>query len=88
MFICQKYLNGHLFMPGVALYKKRWGVLKSTTRAKLVVIPTEIQNLKHLEAYIKLPGNYLVTKLKMIYQPLPQGRTKPFDITLSQGAAT
>ena len=63
-------------------------VFKLTTRTKPIVIPTEIQNLKDLEAYIKLPGNYPLTKLKMNYQPLPQGRTKPFDITLSQGAAT
>jgi type IV secretory pathway TraG/TraD family ATPase VirD4 len=68
MFICQEYLNGHLFMLWAASYKKRWGVLKSTTRAKLVVIPTEIQNLKDLEAYIKLPGTYPITKFKMDYQ--------------------
>ncbi len=42
--------------------------LNQQTNTKPIVIPTEIQNLKDLEAYIKLPGNYPITKLKMKYQ--------------------
>jgi len=44
------------------------------------VIPTEIQSLKDLEAYIKLPGNYPITKLKMDYKNLLQ-RINAFDIS-------
>lgn len=43
--------------------------LNQQTHIKPIIIPTEIQNLKDLEAYIKLPGNYPITKLKMLYTP-------------------
>lgn len=46
--------------------------LNQQTNIKPLVIPTEIQNLKDLEAYIKLPGNYPVTKLRMNYKNLRQ----------------
>lgn len=45
--------------------------LNQQTHIKPIIIPTEIQNLKDLEAYIKLPGNYPITKLKMLYRHLP-----------------
>ncbi len=44
--------------------------LNQQTYTKPIVIPTEIQNLENLEAYIKLPGHYPVTKIKMEYQQL------------------
>ncbi len=44
------------------------------------MIPTKTQNLRDLETYIKLLGNYPITKLKMPYQQVPQGSTKVFDI--------
>mgnify|MGYP001039031413 FL=1 len=46
--------------------------LNQQTHTKLIVIPTEIQNLEDLEAYIRLPGNYPITKLKMPYQYFPE----------------
>jgi type IV conjugative transfer system coupling protein TraD len=41
--------------------------LTQQTHTKPIVIPTEIQNLRDLEAYIKLPGDCPITKLKMKY---------------------
>ncbi len=52
--------------------------LNQQTHTKPIIIPTEIQNLKDLEAFIKLPGNYPITKLKMSYQHLTSGGTKAF----------
>ncbi|MBN9344473.1 MAG: type IV secretion system DNA-binding domain-containing protein [Holosporales bacterium] len=46
--------------------------LNQQTHTKPIIIPTEIQNLKDLEAYIKLPGDYPITKLRMKYQQLTQ----------------
>ncbi|OJX13134.1 MAG: hypothetical protein BGO77_08585 [Caedibacter sp. 37-49] len=54
--------------------------LNQQTHTKPIVIPTEIQSLKDLEAYIKLPGNYPITKLKMDYKNLLQ-RINAFDIS-------
>ncbi len=60
--------------------------LNQQTHTKPIVIPTEIQNLRDLEAYIKLPGNYPITKLKMLYQHLPQASVKAFDLSLTTEA--
>jgi len=53
--------------------------LNQQTHTKPIVIPTEIQNLRDLEAYIKLPGNYPITKHKMDYQSFPSEKIKSFD---------
>ncbi len=42
--------------------------LSHHTRQKPLVMPTELSQLKDLEAYIKLPGDYPCTKLQMKYQ--------------------
>ena len=42
--------------------------LSHHTRQKPLVMPTELSQLKDLEAYIKLPGYYPCTKLQMTYQ--------------------
>ncbi|MBN9344496.1 MAG: type IV secretion system DNA-binding domain-containing protein [Holosporales bacterium] len=60
--------------------------LNQQTNTKPIVIPTEIQNLRDLEAYIKLPGNYPITKLKMLYQPQPSSKIEIFDFSLARGA--
>ncbi|MBN9344503.1 MAG: hypothetical protein BGO76_04500 [Caedibacter sp. 38-128] len=66
-------------------YTRRYGVsLNQQTHTKPIILPTGIQNLKDLEAYIKLPGNYSITKLKMPYQQVPQGSTKVFDIKVME----
>ncbi len=50
--------------------------LSQRSKKQPLVLPTEISNLKDLEAYIKLPGDFPITKLKMKYQvsrPLSPG---------------
>jgi type IV secretory pathway TraG/TraD family ATPase VirD4 len=42
--------------------------LSHHTRQKPLVMPTELSQLKDLECYIKLPGDYPCTKLQMSYQ--------------------
>jgi type IV secretory pathway TraG/TraD family ATPase VirD4 len=42
--------------------------LSHHTRQKPLVMPTELSQLKDLECYIKLPGDYPCTKLQMTYQ--------------------
>jgi hypothetical protein len=46
------------------------------------MIPTKTQNLKDLEAYIKLPGNYPITKLKMDYQSFSQRKIESFNMAV------
>jgi len=42
--------------------------LSHHTRQKPLVMPTELSQLKDLECYVKLPGDYPCTKLQMTYQ--------------------
>ena len=42
--------------------------LNIAERRRPLVIPTEIMNLEDLECFVKLPGPYPITKLKMKYQ--------------------
>jgi len=53
--------------------------LSTQTKMKPLVIPTEIADLRDLEAYVKLPGAYPVTKLRMKYKNLPQ-KELAFDL--------
>ena len=46
--------------------------IQSVRRKELLVISTEISNLPNLECFIKLAGNYPITKLKMTYQNPPR----------------
>lgn len=48
--------------------------LSHHTRQKPIVMPTEFSQLKDLECYVKLPGDYPCTKLQMSYQT-PSGST-------------
>lgn len=50
--------------------------LSHQTRQKPLVMPTELSQLKDLECYIKLPGDYPCTKLQMTYQT-PSGSGAP-----------
>ncbi len=43
--------------------------LSRHTRQKPLILPTEFSQLKDLECYIRLPGDYPCTKLQMAYQP-------------------
>ena len=51
--------------------------LSPQTRTKPLILPTEIANLRDLEAYIKLPGPYPVCRTKLTYKNLPI-RTESF----------
>ncbi|MBS0272288.1 MAG: type IV secretion system DNA-binding domain-containing protein [Proteobacteria bacterium] len=42
--------------------------LSHHTRQKPLIMPTELSQLKDLEAYVKLPGDHPCTKLQMTYQ--------------------
>ncbi|OJW49672.1 MAG: hypothetical protein BGO67_03975 [Alphaproteobacteria bacterium 41-28] len=42
--------------------------LSRQTRQKPLILPTEFSQLKDLECYVKLPGDYPCTKLQMTYQ--------------------
>jgi type IV secretory pathway TraG/TraD family ATPase VirD4 len=42
--------------------------LSRHTRQKPLILPTEFSQLKDLECYVKLPGDYHCTKLQMAYQ--------------------
>ncbi len=42
--------------------------LSPHTHQKPLIMPTELSQLKDLEAYIKLSGDYPCTKLQMAYQ--------------------
>ncbi|HUX78538.1 MAG TPA: type IV conjugative transfer system coupling protein TraD [Alphaproteobacteria bacterium] len=52
--------------------------LSHHTRQKPLVMPTELSQLKDLEAYIKLPGDYPCTKLQMTYQTPSASNTVAF----------
>lgn len=43
--------------------------LSQQDRRRSVVLPTQIANLKDLQCYVRLPGDYPVTQLKMKYKP-------------------
>ncbi len=59
--------------------------LNQQTYTKPIILPTEVQNLKDLAAYIKLPGDYPITKIKMDYQAFEE-RTLAFKESLTTGA--
>jgi len=42
--------------------------LSRQTRQKSLILPTELSQLKDLECYVRLPGDYPCTKLQMTYQ--------------------
>lgn len=42
--------------------------LSQQNRTKPLVLPTEIANLRDLEAFVKLPGDYPVGRVEMEYQ--------------------
>ncbi len=52
--------------------------LSHHTRQKPLVMPTELSQLKDLECYIKLPGDYPCTKLQMTYQTPSISNTSAF----------
>jgi len=52
--------------------------LSHHTRQKPLVMPTELSQLKDLECYIKLPGDYPCTKLQMAYQAPVSSSTTAF----------
>ncbi|MBA3814820.1 MAG: type IV secretion system DNA-binding domain-containing protein, partial [Alphaproteobacteria bacterium] len=52
--------------------------LSRQTRQKPLVLPAEFSQLKDLECYIKLPGDYPCTKLQMAYQKAASLKTEPF----------
>lgn len=52
--------------------------LSHHTRQKPIVMPTEFSQLKDLECYIKLPGDYPCTKLQMTYQTPVTSNTPAF----------
>jgi type IV conjugative transfer system coupling protein TraD len=52
--------------------------LSQQTRQKPIVMPTELSQLKDLECYIKLPGDYPCTKLQMTYQTPPNSTIPAF----------
>jgi type IV conjugative transfer system coupling protein TraD len=45
--------------------------LSPRTHIKSLVLPTEIANLQDLEAFVKLPGDHPVCKIKMSYKNIP-----------------
>ncbi|MBX9697194.1 MAG: type IV conjugative transfer system coupling protein TraD, partial [Alphaproteobacteria bacterium] len=51
--------------------------LNPTSKTTPLVLPTEIGSLQDLEAYLKLPGSWPITKLKMRYKNL-KGAASPF----------
>lgn len=52
--------------------------LSHHTRQKPIVMPTELSQLKDLECYVKLPGDYPCTKLQMTYQTPSGSPTSAF----------
>jgi type IV conjugative transfer system coupling protein TraD len=52
--------------------------LSQHTRQKPIVMPTELSQLKDLECYIKLPGDYPCTRLQMTYKTPPNSTTPAF----------
>jgi type IV secretory pathway TraG/TraD family ATPase VirD4 len=52
--------------------------LSHHTRQKPIVMPTELSQLKDLECYVKLPGDYPCTKLQMTYHVPVNSSTTAF----------
>jgi type IV secretory pathway TraG/TraD family ATPase VirD4 len=52
--------------------------LSRHTRQKPLILPTEFSQLKDLECYVKLPGDYPCTKLQMTYQASSPSNIPPF----------
>lgn len=46
--------------------------LSEQTKMEHIVLPSDIANLRNLEAYLRLPENWPVTKLQFKYHKLPQ----------------
>lgn len=54
------------FKPSYGANTMRDGVsLNQQTKTTRLVIPTEVAMLKDFEAFVKLPGHYPVTKIKI-----------------------
>ena len=62
--------GAHSMRDGVSLSRH--------TRQKPLVMPGEFSQLKDLECYVKLPGDYPCTKLQTKYQKPPALRQEPF----------
>ena len=52
--------------------------LSRHTRQKPLVMPAEFSQLKDLECYVKLPGDYPSTKLQTPYQKAGNGQKEAF----------
>jgi type IV conjugative transfer system coupling protein TraD len=52
--------------------------LTRQTRQKPLVMPAELSQLKNLECYVKLPGDYPCTKLQIEYQKAPDIQKEAF----------
>ena len=52
--------------------------LSHQTQQKPLIIPTELSQLKDLEAYVKLPGDYPCTKIQTSLQKSPERVSIPF----------
>ena len=52
--------------------------LSRQTRQKLLIMPAELSQLKNLECYVKLPGDYPCTKLQTEYQKAPDTKKEAF----------
>ena len=48
------------------------------TRQTPLILPTEFSQLKDLECYVKLPGDYPCTKLRTTVRPVPEDMQPPF----------
>lgn len=51
--------------------------LNQTTRTRPLVLPTELANLESLHCYLKVAGNFPVTKIEMTYKEMTDG-VSPF----------
>lgn len=58
--------------------------LSHHTRHKPIVMPTELSQLKDLECYVKLPGDYPCTKFQMTFQTPVGSSTTPFLLKLEK----
>ena len=52
--------------------------LNQTTRTKALVMPTELANLESLHCYLKVAGNFPVTRIEMTYKNMKEG-VSPFE---------
>lgn len=58
--------------------------LSRHTRQKPLVLPAELSQLKDLEAYVKLPGDYPCTKIQTAYQKPTSLKAEPFLLKMEK----